>query len=56
MEVNGGDLYSVAFEQCVILTQQVIEYKTLFMQEKKEKEKLEQELNLIKQENFLKGE
>ena len=40
MEVDASKLYSVSLEQCMILQQQVIELKALYLQTKEELEKL----------------
>lgn len=40
MEIDAIKLYNVALEQCMILQQQMIEFKTLYLIEKEENEKL----------------
>ena len=40
MELDAGKLYNVALEQCMMLQQQVIELKALYVQAKEELEQL----------------
>ena len=40
MEIDAGKLYNVALEQCLMLQQQVIELKTLYLETKEELDKL----------------
>ena len=40
MELDATKLYQVSLEQCMILQQQMIEFKTLYLIEKEENEKL----------------
>lgn len=40
MEIDAIKLYNAALEQCMILQQQMIEFKTLYLIEKEENEKL----------------
>lgn len=40
MEIDASKLYNVALEQCMMLQQQIIELKTLYLIEKEENEKL----------------
>ena len=44
MELDATKLYQVSLEQCIILQQQVIELRALYLQAKEELEK-EKELN-----------
>lgn len=43
MELDASRLYNVALEQCMILQQQVIELKALYLETKKELDKLKLE-------------
>lgn len=43
MELDAGRLYNVALEQCMLLQQQVIELKALYLDAKEELEKLKSE-------------
>ena len=40
MQLEASKLYNVALEQCMILQQQVIELRTLYLQAKEELEEL----------------
>ena len=40
MQLEASKLYNVALEQCIILQQQVIELRALYMQTKEELEEL----------------
>ena len=44
MEIDAKKLYEVALEQCMILQQQVIELKTLYMSTKEELDKIKTEI------------
>lgn len=43
MELDASKLYNVALEQCMMLQQQVIELKALYLETKEELEKLKLE-------------
>ena len=43
MELDASRLYSVALEQCLVLQQQVIELRALYLETKKELDKLKLE-------------
>lgn len=45
MEIDASKLYNVSLEQCMMLQQQIIELKTLYLIEKEENEKLKAILN-----------
>ena len=43
MELDASRLYSVALEQCLVLQQQVIELRALYLETKEELDKLKSE-------------
>lgn len=43
MELDASKLYQVALEQCMVLQQQVIELKALYLDTKEELDKLKSE-------------
>ena len=43
MELDASRLYSVALEQCLVLQQQVIELRALYLETKEELDKLKLE-------------
>lgn len=43
MELEASKLYQVALEQCLVLQQQVIELKALYLETKEELDKLKSE-------------
>lgn len=43
MQLEASKLYNVALEQCMILQQQVIELKALYLETKEELDKLKNE-------------